>query len=117
MRALNRVYDRDETRNFVRQRLAALTMAFFVFVAFALAFGLLILGPQLSRWVGSAVGLQSAVHWIWWAAQWPVLILGLLLAFAVVLFIGPNVDHPRWRFLTLGSLVAVVIWLAASGLF
>jgi membrane protein len=46
-----------------------------------------------------------------------VLIAGLLAAFATVLYLGPNVDHPRWQFLTPGSVLAVVVWLAASGLF
>jgi membrane protein len=34
-----------------------------------------------------------------------------------VLYLGPNVDHPRWRFITPGSIFAVVVWLVASGLF
>ena len=49
---------------------------------------------------------------LWWAAQWPILIGGLLVAFAGILYLGPNVDHPRWQFLTPGSVVAVLIWLA-----
>ena len=55
--------------------------------------------------------------WIWWTAEWPILLLGLLFVFAVVLYLGPNVAHPRWRFLTPGSVVAVAVWLVASGLF
>ena len=117
MRALNRAYDREETRNFLRQRGAALAMLAFVLVAFLLVFGLLVLGPKLSDWVGSAVGLGSIFQWIWWAAQWPILLGGLLLAFAVVLYLGPNVDHPHWKFLSFGSVVAVVVWLLASGAF
>jgi membrane protein len=61
--------------------------------------------------------MESTLEWIWWAAQWPILIVGLLLVFAAILSLGPNVDHPRWRFLTPGSVLAVVIWLGASGLF
>jgi membrane protein len=117
MRALNRVYEREETRGFVRQRLSALAMLALAFLAFALVFGLLVLGPYLSRWIGEAAGMESTVKWIWWAAQWPILLLGLLGLFAAVLALGPNVDHPRWRFLTPGSVLAVVLWLAASGLF
>jgi membrane protein len=117
MRALNRAYDREETRGFVRQRSAALTMLVFAFLAFLLAFGLLILGPAMSDWIGALLGLESAMSIIWWVAQWPVLLVGLLLAFAALLYFGPNVDHPRWQFLTPGAVVAVVIWLVASGLF
>ena len=117
MWALNVAYDREETRGFIKRRLTGWYMLGFVLLGFTLAFGLLVLGPQLSDWIGNAVGQPGLVSAVWWAAQWPILIAGLLLAFAGVLYLGPNVDHPRWKFLTLGSAVAVVIWLAASGLF
>lgn len=117
MRALNRVYDRDETRGFVHRRLTALSMVALTLFAFALVLGLLVLGPHLARWVGEATGLETLVDWVWWTAQWPILLLGLLAMFAAILYLGPNVDHPRWRFLTPGAALAVVVWLAASGLF
>jgi membrane protein len=117
MWALNSAYDREETRGFFKRRLTALVMVILLLFAFTLAFGLLVLGPHLSGWIGSAVGLEAFVKWLWWTAQWPILILGLLFAFAAVLYLGPNVDHPRWRFLTVGTTIAVVVWLLASGLF
>jgi membrane protein len=117
MWALNIAYDREETRGFARRRLASLMMVLLVFIGFALSFGLLVLGPHLAGWVGDAVGQRSLVEWIWWVAQWPVLIGGLLFAFAGILYLGPNVDHPRWRFMSFGAIVAVVVWLAASGAF
>jgi membrane protein len=115
MRAINRAYGREDGRGFLRQRGAAVAMLAFVLAAFLLVFGLLVLGPLLSGWVGDALGLGTAFQWIWWVAQWPILIGGLLLAFAVVLYLGPNVEHPRWTFLTFGAVVAVVVWLAVSG--
>jgi membrane protein len=115
MWALNAAYDREETRGFIKRRLTALAMVFLMLLAFGLAFGLLVLGPHLSGWIGSAVGLEAFVKWLWWTAQWPVLVLGLLFCFATVLYLGPNVDHPRWSFLTFGTVLAVVVWLLASG--
>ena len=50
-------------------------------------------------------------------AEWPLLVAGLLVAFAGLMHYGPNVTHPRWRFLTFGSVLAIVIWLAGSGAF
>jgi membrane protein len=117
MWALNSAYDREETRGFFKRRLTALAMVFLMLLAFVLAFGLLVLGPHLSGWIGDAVGLEAVVKWLWWTAQWPVLILGLLFAFATILYLGPNVDHPRWRFLTFGTVFSVVVWLLASGAF
>jgi membrane protein len=117
MWALNEAYDREETRGFVKRRLTGLVMVVLLVLAFALAFGLLVLGPYLSGWIGSAVGAEALVQWLWWTAQWPILLLGLLLAFAIILYLGPDVDHPRWSFLTIGTSFAVVVWFAASGAF
>jgi membrane protein len=117
MRATNRAYEREETRGFVRQRLVALMMFVLTFLAFALCFGLLILGPHLSGWIGDLTGLETLVSWVWWAAQWPILILSLLVIFATLLYLAPNIQHPRWQLITPGALVAVVVWLVASGLF
>ena len=117
MRGLNRVYDREETRGFVRQRGTALAILVCLLLAFGLAFGMLVLGPVLSDWLGDLFGIEEVFGWLWWTLQWPILLLGLLAAFASILYLGPNVDHPRWRFLTPGAIVAVVVWLVASGLF
>jgi membrane protein len=117
MRGLNVAYGRKETRNFLRQRLVALAMLGCAVVAVGLVVGLLVLGPVIADAVGRAIGLESAFKWIWWTAQWPILVLGLLAVFAVILYLGPNVEHRRWRFLTPGAVVAVVVWLLASGLF
>src|SRR5207247_6563599 len=114
MWALNLAYDREDTRGFVKRRLTAFAMVFLMLVAFGLVFGLLVLGPPLSTWIGDAVGAKTAVKIAWGVAQWPLLIGGLLLAFSVVLYLGPNVRHPRWRFVSLGAVVAVVAWLARS---
>ena len=117
MRAVNRAYDREEGRGFVRQRLVAVQMVIAMGVAFLLVFGLLVLGPVMSGWIGNALDIEGVMGWLWWVVQWPILLAGLLAVFATVLYLGPNVDHPRWRFITPGSVFAVVVWLIASGLF
>ena len=115
MRALNRVHDAEESRSFVKQRLVGLTMVVVGVLSFLLVFGLLVLGPKLAVWIGNALGAESAVRWTWLLGQWPILLVGLLVAFGAVLYLGPDVEHPRWRFLTLGAGIAVALWLVASG--
>jgi len=117
MWALNSAYERDETRGFLKRRLTALVLVIVMLFAFALAFGLLVIGPYLSGWIGDAVGIAAVTDWLWWTAQWPVLILGLLVAFAAILYLGPDVDHRRWQLLTSGTALAVVLWLLGSGAF
>jgi membrane protein len=117
MWALNIAYDREETRGFVRKRLAALPMIALALVGFGLCFFVLVLGPHISTWVGNAIGMHTLIKVVWWAAEWPLLVAGLLVVFAGMLYFGPNVEHPRWRFLSFGAVLAVVVWLVASGAF
>jgi membrane protein len=117
MWALNVAYDRDETRGFLRRRVVAVGMLAFAFLGFTLMVGVLILGPHLSSWLGESIGAESAVRWTWLLGQWPLLLVGLLLVFAGLMSLGPNVEHPRWSFLTFGAAVAVLIWLLASAAF
>ncbi|SRR6266542_1705873 len=117
MWALNIAYDREERRGFIRRRITALGMLVFALIGFALAFGVLVLGPHLSTWIGRLIGAETAVKIAWYVAEWPLLVFGLLFAFAGLMHYGPNVKHPRWRFLSFGSVLAIVIWLVASGAF
>ena len=117
MWATNLAYDREEGRGFVRRRLTALSMVVFALLGCGLAFGLLVLGPHLSTWIGDALGAKGVVKIAWWVAEWPLLLAGLLLAFAGLMYLAPNVKHPRWRFLSFGAVVAVVLWLVGSGAF
>lgn len=116
MTALNLAYERKDGRSFIRKRLVALELVAVVGFAFLLVAVLLIFGPPLEQLVASHAGAASgAIGWIWWIAEWPILITGLLSAFATLLYLGPDVAHPRWRFITPGSLFATAVWLAASG--
>jgi membrane protein len=118
MTALNLAYDRTDRRSFVTKRVVALKMAAILGVAFALVAVLTLFGPVVEHAIASRVGPAGDVlNVAWWIAQWPILLGGLLVAFAALLYLGPDVDHPKWEFLTPGSLVAALLWIAASGLF
>jgi membrane protein len=118
MTALNMMYERKDRRSFVRKRIVALEMAAVIAFAFVLVAVLTIFGPVIEHAIASRIGSGGGVLDVaWWIAQWPILLGGLLVAFATLLFLGPDVDQRRWQFLTPGSLVAALLWIAASGLF
>ena len=115
MTAINLAYNRKDRRNFVKKRWVALKMAAIMVFAFVLVAVLLMFGPVISSAIASHAGSAGhAVKIAWWAAQWPILFFGLLAAFATLLYLGPDVDLPKWEFLTPGAIVAVLLWLAAS---
>ncbi len=118
MLAVNIAYERKDTRSFVKKRIVALEMAAVISTAFALVAVLTIFGPVVEHAIASRIGAAGSVlNIVWWIAQWPIVLAGLLVAFATLLYLGPDAQHRKWQFLTPGSLVAALLWIASSGLF
>jgi membrane protein len=115
MQGLTTTYDRADSRGFVRKRLVALVIVVALALGAGLVLCLLVFGSHLERWIGRAVNAPGATSWLWWTLQWPILIGGLLFAFAVVLYLGPDVEQPSWQLVTPGAVAALLVWLAASG--
>ena len=110
-------FDSDDRRGFARKRLVALVIVAVLGIGAGLVLTLLVLGPHVERWVGDATGAPTLVSWLWWTLQWPLLVAGLLFAFSVTLALGPDVDDRRWRLVSPGAVVALVVWLLASSAF
>jgi membrane protein len=119
MTALNIAYERHDTRSFMEKRRIALAMAGCIAFAFLLVAILLMFGPQLEKLIASTLGAPTLVGYLWWVLQWPILVFGLLVAFTATFHLGPDFapEHRRWRLIMPGAIVAVILWLAASGLF
>jgi membrane protein len=118
MLAINLAYGRKDKRSFLRKRIVAVEMVAALGFAFVLVAVLLIFGPAIEHLIATHLGSGGNVlNWVWWVAQWPILLGGLLAAFATLLYLGPDVEHRKWQFLTPGSLVAALLWIAVSGLF
>jgi membrane protein len=118
MLAINLAYDRKDKRSFIRKRIVALEMVGAMGFAFVLVAVLLIFGPAIEKAISSRLGAAGGVlDIVWWIVQVPILLVGLLAAFATLLYLAPDVEQRKWRFLTPGSLVAAVLWIAISGLF
>lgn len=117
MSATTKAFDRNDRRGFVRKRLLALVIVVALGLAGALVLALLVLGPHIERWIGGATGVPTLVAWAWWTLQWPLLVAGILFAFAVALALGPDVEQRRWQLVTPGAVTALVLWLAASSAF
>jgi membrane protein len=113
-RAANAIYEVEEGRPFYKLRPVQLLVTLGCVVLIALvALSIVVTGP-LARAVGDAVGLGSVVVTIWDIAKWPVLALIVSGIFSLLYYATPNVRQPRFRWLTVGGGIALVVWVIAS---
>lgn len=113
MTAIELAYARRDPRSFLRKRLVALELVGFFLLALALVAGLLIFGPTLSAWIGRKTTSESLVSWLWWGAEWPLLIGALLALLTIMLWLAPA-QRPSWQVLFPGALLATLIWIVSS---
>ena len=73
-------------------------------------------GPAAEA-VGNAIGLGSTAVLVWNIAKWPVLLLVVVLVVALLYYATPNVQQPKFRWISVGAVLAIVAWIAASALF
>jgi membrane protein len=117
IKAVNRAYDRQETRPFWKVRCIALVLVVLTGFASALVLVLIVLGGDLGKVIGRQEGVGPAFDVAWGFLRWPVAFTAILLFFALVYYFAPNVDQRNWKWITPGSLVGSLLWLVLSGLF
>lgn len=116
-RAMNRIYEVDEGRPFYKLRpLQMLVTLGAVVLAGLVAIGLVVSGP-VARAIGDAIGLGDTAVTVWSIVKWPILLALAALAIAILYYATPNVRQPKFRWLSLGAVVAIVVWVIASALF
>jgi len=113
MDSLNRAYGVQEGRPFWKVRGIAMLMTLGISAFIAVSMVLLIFGPQLGGWVASSVGLGAAFETAWNILRWPVIVLLLILAMALIYYFAPDVEQ-KWKWITPGSVFAVIVTIAAS---
>ncbi|GAA4718038.1 YihY/virulence factor BrkB family protein [Nocardioides conyzicola] len=116
-RGMNRIYEIDEGRPIWKLRPAMLLVTLITVILTAVvAIGLVLTGPAAQA-VGDAIGLGSTVVTVWNIAKWPVLLGVVILIVALLYYATPNVKQPKFRWISIGATVAIVVWILASALF
>ena len=113
-RASNSIYEMEEGRPFWKLRPVQIAVTIVLILLLAVsAIAVVITGP-LAEQVGKVVGVESAAVTAWDIAKWPVIVLVVITSIAVLYWAAPNVRHPGFRWITPGSILAVLLWIVAS---
>src|SRR4051794_16466217 len=117
MRASNAIYEREEGRPFyILRPFQMFVTLVLVLMAALVVLALVVPGPVASA-IGNAVGLGSAAVTAWNIAKWPVMLVVVMLMLAILYWSSPNAKPAGFRWVSPGSILAVVVWIVASAAF
>jgi len=117
MRASNVIYETPEGRPIWKLRPVQLLVTLVIVVLAAILLLALILTGPIVDAVAKPIGISSTATTIWDIAKWPVMLAVVITIIALLYYASPNVKLRGFKWVTPGSIVAIVIWLIASALF
>jgi membrane protein len=114
MRASNGIYDIEEGRPFWKTTPIRVVTTLVLLLLLALvAVGVTFTGG-LAEEAGKIVGVEGAAVDAWDIAKWPVIVAAVITMFGILYWAAPNVKHPGFRWITPGTVLGLVVWIAAS---
>jgi membrane protein len=117
MRASNAIYERQEGRGFFKLRPVQLFVTLILVLMSALVVLALVVSGPVAQAIGNAVGLGSMAVTVFDIAKWPAMLIVVMVMLAILYYASPNAKQPSFKWISPGSVVAVVIWVLASAAF
>ena len=110
---LNRAYDIEERRPWWRTRLLAIALTATLAVFIIISVGLILAGPWVAGRLDVRFGFGGLLGLTWSFLQWPVIFLLVVFAIDLIYYFAPDADT-EWAWVTPGSLIATLLWIACS---
>lgn len=117
MRAANVMYEMPEGRPVWKTLPLRLGITAVLVILMAIGSVAVVFTGGLAEQAGKVLGIGETGLAIWGVAKWPILVIIVALVLALLYWAAPNVQHPGFRWITPGSMIAVVLWIAASAAF
>ncbi|MCW2711142.1 MAG: hypothetical protein JWP24_1336 [Marmoricola sp.] len=113
-RAMNRIYEIEEGRPFWKLRPMMLLLTLIAVTLAAVALLMLIVSGPVAQTIGNLIGLGSTALTVWSIVKWPILALIVIVVVALLYYATPNVQQPKFRWVSVGAGVAILVWVLAS---
>ncbi len=116
MKGLDTAYEVKERRPLWKSIGTAFALTATLAVMFGIALAVTAYGARAAHVVAGQAGGGAPLLVVWRVIEWPVLIVLLLASFALFYRFGPNLYDREWQWSTPGAVLALVLWLLATGL-
>ncbi|RXZ51569.1 YihY/virulence factor BrkB family protein [Agromyces binzhouensis] len=114
-RAMNRILEIEEGRPFWKLRPFQLLITVGAILLVTIVAVILVVSGPVADAVGEALGVGATLRMVWDVAKWPLLGAVVVMVVALLYYATPNARQPRFRWISLGALIAIVLMLVASG--
>ncbi|MBB1022109.1 YihY/virulence factor BrkB family protein [Dietzia sp. E1] len=114
-RAMNRIYEIEEGRPFWKLKPVTVLLTAVLLLLVCLAGLILVVSGPIAEWAGNLIGLGETAVTVWGIAKWPVLVLVVVVILAVLYGFAPNVKQPKFRWISIGAVIALIVWAVATG--
>jgi membrane protein len=111
--ALNIIYDEQEKRGLIWLNVVSLAFTICAIAGVGLALAFVVVFPLLL----AGFGLSSFDAPVIGYLRWPLMFVMIIVGLAVLYRYGPSRRLPKWRWISVGSVLAALVWLAVSSLF
>lgn len=116
-RAMNRIYEIEEGRPFWKLKPAQLLVTVITIVLLVIAAIILVVSGSVTKAIGDALGIGDVPQTIWSIAKWPLLIFIVVLVVAILYYATPNAKQPKFRWISMGALLAIIVLAIATAAF
>jgi len=112
IKALNRAYDVEETRPIWKAKGLQVLLTLFMGILTSVAFILIAFGGTIIGSVADHIGAGSVFKIVWSIARWPIVLVFISLALAVLYWVGPNIKQ-QFKWISPGAILATLVWVIA----
>ena len=112
--SLNVAYHVKETRPWWKQRVTAVGLTVVLSILIIAALVIVLAGGRIADYLALSYGFGAAFVVAWKIIQWPIVLAFLLIGFASIYYWAPDLRDQDWRWVTPGSVLAVILWLLVS---
>ncbi|WP_431246164.1 YihY/virulence factor BrkB family protein [Leifsonia xyli] len=116
-RAMNRIYEIDEGRPFWKLKPQQLLVTVITLVLITIVALILVVSGPVTKAVGDTLHIGTAPQIAWEIAKWPLLLLVVVIIIAVLYYATPNSKQPKFRWISMGAIIAIVVLAIATFLF
>lgn len=111
--AINITYNEEESRGIIKFSLISLLFTLGTIIFGLVALSLIAILPALFGFIGLSGPLRNIIS----LSRWPLLVIFVMIWLSLLYNYAPDRDRPQWKWVSVGSFAATLLWLAASILF